>query len=1124
MTKTICPNTEIALFSDDGLHWFDANTTESKRPIDWTANQHVTKIVIGTLESEGGHPKLISTQIPDNLDSLYPNLTHLYLWQIENLTYLPQLPAQLECLDVRGCEALSKLQELPRAVECLVLDDCHSVAAPPSSKLERLKELSLKNCINIAKGWIQDVLRSANGLKFFDASGCTQLVNLPQSPNAKSGTSSQWPNGLVDLRLNGCSNLEYLGALPQSLRRLELKDAASITELPCLENTIVDYLNLVNTSCLSAIPNLPIQRHKSGVARPRTLLLFRTGVKLERDLYGESEETNVATRYLSDLESSITGGREEDHELKVFLLGNGRCGKSSLARRWIHGEFRSDEKSTHGVRLWEKSIEFETMDGEQSNAKLNIWDFAGQDLYHSTHRLFLQSRAIFIICDTVHPPGADTPSDRREQAAIDREGEDVHRPVQYWLDQVKSLGKIPGLDSEPPVLVVHTKTDRGHQDNFGAIAFSAKTGEGLDVIDEWVRRQVQNSLGSFQERSLPKQAMSVKQELAPMIEANSKLYWEMDESNRTFQSPFPIFSRRKFDEIVKRHCTGGYAENPSELLNRFHRSGFLFYNAQYLENEIILDQRWVIQGIYAFASRQSDFNIREHLIATHGQFTAVQLSELSWDPAGFDSTAQKLFLSFMLACGMCFELLKHDESASNESVYAAPGFFPTRGKTILRSPEWFEDRVNETARYELRNVSEADMRSLIAKVGSDWSRSMLAWRWGCRIRSNRTGAECVLDWARPDDDANYTYPLVVRFSGPEDKSFEATLREIVSGCLKHAVYSSQAEFAQEWAEVKQEALDRESFPPDFEDVPELQSPSDKTRKIKRAVKPSRETAVGVRVTFSFAGSDDTFGLIGEIPTQAGAIVARWLDDQLLGEALCYNRLEGEERLEAFIQSLATGDIVVVFWSAKYWLSKYCMTEMMLIYKAPPLGALINKRVLVYAIDDKRLLSDEPQQTAEWKKHWVEAATTRDKKAHDAANGNIQEKTTLLKDEGIVHQWFDFVADRHEFEPFIKSLMQYRLSKPLSIPRNPAEAQTEAVKIANLIQEILQDPISVIDLAAQRLEQHRDDDAISLLFHALAMRPDQSQNLIDQLKSHKLAALPEKLRLLALDYLSDQNSR
>ena len=103
MNSTRCHKDDIALFSADGLHWFDALAPNQQRLIDWTANDLVTKIVIGTLDEVDGKPKMVGATIPNDIATLFPYLTHLHLWNIDNLEALPPLPAGLQCLDLRGC-------------------------------------------------------------------------------------------------------------------------------------------------------------------------------------------------------------------------------------------------------------------------------------------------------------------------------------------------------------------------------------------------------------------------------------------------------------------------------------------------------------------------------------------------------------------------------------------------------------------------------------------------------------------------------------------------------------------------------------------------------------------------------------------------------------------------------------------------------------------------------------------------------------------------------------------------------------------------------------------------------------------------------------------------------------
>ena len=64
--------------------------------------QAIRKIVLGRTPGESGEDKkpLTINSLPPNCGTLFPHLTHLYLWGIQALSALPELPPKLECLDV----------------------------------------------------------------------------------------------------------------------------------------------------------------------------------------------------------------------------------------------------------------------------------------------------------------------------------------------------------------------------------------------------------------------------------------------------------------------------------------------------------------------------------------------------------------------------------------------------------------------------------------------------------------------------------------------------------------------------------------------------------------------------------------------------------------------------------------------------------------------------------------------------------------------------------------------------------------------------------------------------------------------------------------------------------------
>ena len=70
---------------------------------DWKAcGPTVRKIVLGSLDSADEKKPLQLAELPADFAQRFPQLTHLHLWNVKGLKSLPELPAGLQCLDVRS--------------------------------------------------------------------------------------------------------------------------------------------------------------------------------------------------------------------------------------------------------------------------------------------------------------------------------------------------------------------------------------------------------------------------------------------------------------------------------------------------------------------------------------------------------------------------------------------------------------------------------------------------------------------------------------------------------------------------------------------------------------------------------------------------------------------------------------------------------------------------------------------------------------------------------------------------------------------------------------------------------------------------------------------------------------
>ena len=116
---------------------------------------------------------------------------------------------------------------------------------------------------------------------------------------------------------------------------------------------------------------------------------------------------------------------------------------------------------------------------EKSVVSVEVWDFAGQELYYASHPVFLTSRAIYILVCNLNKSLHDTAQPCVRQGShnfmLDNpNGETNLENLLSWLSTVHSItqmrgetcddaeGKLPHL--RPPVIIVGTHADKPFED------------------------------------------------------------------------------------------------------------------------------------------------------------------------------------------------------------------------------------------------------------------------------------------------------------------------------------------------------------------------------------------------------------------------------------------------------------------------------------------------------------------------------------------------------------------------------------------------------------------------------------------------------------------------------------
>lgn len=119
--------------------------------------------------------------------------------------------------------------------------------------------------------------------------------------------------------------------------------------------------------------------------------------------------------------------------IKVAVVGNTGAGKTSLLLQLTGEYFFEDHQPTIGADWFVHTITLET----QERVKLQLWDFAGQDLFLTLFRKYYQGvHAIAIVVDSTGTP------------------EETKATLQKWRNEVRQYAQ-----EDTKVFVILTKAD-----------------------------------------------------------------------------------------------------------------------------------------------------------------------------------------------------------------------------------------------------------------------------------------------------------------------------------------------------------------------------------------------------------------------------------------------------------------------------------------------------------------------------------------------------------------------------------------------------------------------------------------------------------------------------------------
>lgn len=333
------------------------------------------------------------------------------------------------------------------------------------------------------------------------------------------------------------------------------------------------------------------------------------------------------------------------NEVKLMLVGRGEVGKTSVSRGLRGGKnaFDPNMKETPGIEILPWSVKC-----GKDKISVSMWDFAGQEITHETHRYFLTHRSLYLV-------------------VLDGRANLQMEDADYWLGLVEKYGT-DGDGERSPVIVVLNKWASGcydletsrlqrlHPNVRAFIKTDCKTGLGLTEL----RRTIVAVLDTMPSvrQTWAVSYDKVRQELRKRLEKGGNfLNWQ----------------------AYKKVCEEcGVAEDQQEsLAQNLHALGIALYygDNQRLRDTRVINPHWAANGLYGIVrgvkARPRAGHPGELVVGNAAAVLRAGVANMQGVKAA-DYTAPEI-LSFLLELMLARELAF---AVPGGKIYILPGLLP----------------------------------------------------------------------------------------------------------------------------------------------------------------------------------------------------------------------------------------------------------------------------------------------------------------------------------------------------------------------------------------------------------------------------------------------------------------
>ena len=425
-------------------------------------------------------------------------------------------------------------------------------------------------------------------------------------------------------------------------------------------------------------------------------------------------------------------------EGRVVFLGDSEAGKSLLMGRLREpkkapSEFSGD--TTQGIDIFSEVLKF---DGRR--IRVNYWDFGGQEVLHSMHRLFLSKQTLYVIVLNTRNDNQDAQAD-------------------FWMRYVQSYA--PGA----PVLLVMNKIDQNKKAALNLPVLCRRFPNGISPENVLKVSAVEKDPKKFAEQFTNKLHDFIKQNIdrfQGFTTQEALIRERVDDARKKTaidRSEFKMFCDA---EGLKQK------EKRDELIERFHDAGIVVHLKK--GTPMYLNPAWITETLYMILSADTDSEANGMI--PHKDIESM--CDQNRNQLEGEDDAQHL-IQIMQKYGLSFQHGEHE-------------FIPML--CCRAEPERIEKLIQTPGTMEMQLIFEYLPSGLLYKLMADYRNDLdmpLTWFTGAKIGRGdenyvilRRDGNCLCifaNYTQKEKAVEKVYALAGEIERLADEPYSATIRE-----------------------------------------------------------------------------------------------------------------------------------------------------------------------------------------------------------------------------------------------------------------------------------------------------------------------------------------------------------